>query len=62
MKRSSKFVFFLKVELTDVADFAHIIPLLHEVALLLFAKILPGDEFYAFDLLSTVLLHSKFLW
>ncbi|XP_068681600.1 RNA polymerase II-associated protein 1-like isoform X1 [Montipora foliosa] len=50
-----------EVELTDVADFAHIIPLLHEVALLLFAKMLPGDEFYAFDLLSTVLLHSKFL-
>ena len=45
-----------------MADFAHIISLLHEVALLLFTKFLPGDEFYAHDLLSTVLLNSRFLW
>ncbi|XP_015763602.1 PREDICTED: RNA polymerase II-associated protein 1-like [Acropora digitifera] len=50
-----------EVELTGMADFAHIISLLHDVALLLFTKFLPGDEFYAHDLLSTVLLNSKFL-
>ncbi|XP_029211731.2 RNA polymerase II-associated protein 1-like isoform X2 [Acropora millepora] len=50
-----------EVELTGMVDFAHIISLLHEVALLLFTKFLPGDEFYAHDLLSTVLLNSRFL-
>ena len=44
-----------------MVDFTRIISLLHEVALLLFTKFLPGDEFYAHDLLSTVLLNSRFL-
>lgn len=32
----------------------------HEAALSLFSKIFPGDEFYALDLLSTILFNSKF--
>lgn len=48
--------------MTEVDAFSSCIPLWHKVALLLVSKIFPGDEFYAFDLVSTVLFNSKFLW
>ena len=48
--------------MAELDAFPSCIPLWHEVALLLFSKILPGDECYAFDLVSTVLFNSKFLW
>ena len=48
--------------MTESDDLSSYVPLWHEVAVLLFAKIFPGDEFYAFDLLSTILLNSKFFW
>ena len=48
--------------MTELKELSSSIPLFHEAAMLLFAKLYPGDEFYALDLLSTVLLNSKFLW
>ena len=53
-------LFLFQFEATESQDLISTVPLWHEVGLLLFAKLLPGDEFYAFDLLSTVLFNSKF--
>jgi len=48
------------IEATDSDEFSSHVSVWHETALSLFSKIFPGDEFYAFDLLSSILLNAKY--
>ncbi|KAJ7323457.1 RNA polymerase II associated protein 1 [Desmophyllum pertusum] len=50
----------MRLKCQNQHEYSSYVSLWHEAALSLFSKIFPGDEFYAFDLLSTILLNAKF--
>jgi len=49
------------IEVADSDEISSHVSLWHHTALSLFSKIFPGDEFYAFDLLSTIVLNPKYI-